>query len=600
LLKKLSLIFAAVFIVFNLWAFNILKTMDTKDIEVKLVYKPAQEIYNLITPIKKKAEIKEFLSSDGTKLSYMHIKGDKKSPVIVFCHGNAGNMTRDDNQTKIKFLSDAGYEIFTLDYRGFGKSGGTPEEQGIYRDTNSFISMLNSQYKIPEENIVIWGHSLGSAITINEAAKRNFKGVIIEGAFTSAEDVKNYRVKHKRNANFAHLFVRDYIFNHLKLTQEFLSKKKIAKIKSPMLIIHAVNDEMIPVEMGHQLAKLKPDAKTYFSQIGRHCDSGWQNKPILEFIESLEKTSLSKKDNEIFLYPIEINEKWGFINKKGKVVIKPKYDMASDFSEGLSVVKVGNLWGYIDNTDKFIIKPKFHIANNFHEGLAAAGYEKYSSGSLEEQLIGYINKKGKFVIKPKDLGPYIYDFKDGIVAVQSSDSECTYIDKTGKLLLNPQKFGYFSLEDGVCIPFSEGLLAVEYSDGKSYKYGYVNKNGKLVIKTEAYFPEDFGSDDFIPIGPFNNGFAVVIRGKKHIYIDKKGKTIKNPPIEIQKDFSEGLSCEYNNDKYIYTDKNGKTGIKAIFDYAESFNHGLARVEINHKSGYIDKTGKFVWSQKIKD
>lgn len=287
MLKKIFYIFVAISVLFSIWAFNILKSLDTTEIERKLVYKPSDKIYNLIPVLSSKAERGSFIEKDGTKITYLRIKGRKKSPIIVFCHGNAANMTRGDNQNKIKFLVKSGYEVFTLDYRGFGESTGEPYEIGLYEDLDGLISLLNHKYQIPDNKIVLWGHSMGSAVAINEASKHNFKGVIVEGAFTSAEDVKNYRILYKRNANTVHLFVRDYIFRHLKLTQRFSSKDKIAKIKSPMLIIHAVHDEMIPVEMGYQLAKLKPDAETHFSRIGRHCDSGWQNRPILEFLRKL-------------------------------------------------------------------------------------------------------------------------------------------------------------------------------------------------------------------------------------------------------------------------------------------------------------------------
>lgn len=285
--KKFSYIIAVMLFLTGIWAFNILKILDTSIIERKIVYKPWKQTFNLIPVLSSKAQADSFLSSGGIKISYIRIKGDEKLPIIVFCHGNEGNMTRNDNQDKIKFLVAHGYEVFMLDYRGFGKSSGEPDEKGIYSDLDTFISYLNTQYKIPKNKIVLWGHSMGSAVVIDEASKRNFKGVIVEGAFTSIEDMKNYRIALKRNGNPVHLFVRDYIFNHMPITQKLSSKDKIAKIKSPMLIIHAINDEMIPVEMGKKLAKLKPDTQTYFSKTGHHCDYGWQDKPILEFLEKL-------------------------------------------------------------------------------------------------------------------------------------------------------------------------------------------------------------------------------------------------------------------------------------------------------------------------
>lgn len=286
--RKILYIIAVILFLLGLWIFNIVKSIDTSIIEKKIVFRPWTQTFKLIPELAVKAETGSFISRDKIKITYTRIKGDKKSPVVVFCHGNEGNMTRNDNQNKIKFLVQHGYEVFALDYRGFGKSSGEPDEKGLYKDLDSFISYLNTQYKVPDDKIVLWGHSLGSAIVIDEASRRKFKGVITEGAFTSVKDMKDYRIEHKRNGNFIHLFMRDYIFNHMPITQKFSSKDKIAKIKSPMLIIHAKNDEMIPFEMGQKLSKLKPDAQTYFSKVGKHCDWGWQDKPILKFLEKLD------------------------------------------------------------------------------------------------------------------------------------------------------------------------------------------------------------------------------------------------------------------------------------------------------------------------
>lgn len=288
MIKKISYIFFIILILLGTAVLNISKIPGLSAIEKKLVYEAEKETYQLMPELASKAEAGSFLSSDKTPLTYYEIKGNKKSPVIVFCHGNQGSMTKAANQKKVKFLVKQGYTVFMPDYRGFGKSGGKPDEKGIYRDLDSFVSLLNNKYKIPDNKIVLWGHSMGSAIVIDEASKRNFEGVIVEGAFTSVEDMKNYRIAHKRNANPVHLFIRDYIFNNIPITQKFTSKDKIAKIKSPMLIIHAVHDEMVPVEMGKKLAQLKPDAETFFSETGTHCHCGWQDKTILEFLGKLK------------------------------------------------------------------------------------------------------------------------------------------------------------------------------------------------------------------------------------------------------------------------------------------------------------------------
>ena len=264
-----------------------LKAADLSEVERKLVFKPTNQTYELIPELSSNTEKGSFLSDDGTKITYMRIKGQKSFPVIVFCHGNEKSMTNINNQDKLKFLTQSGYEVFALDYRGYGDSKGIPSEEGVYSDINAFISYLNKEYNIPEQDIVLWGHSLGSAIAINEATKRNFKGVIIEGAFTSIEDMREHVVNNERKSDPVSLLIRDYIYNSIKITQKFLSKEKISAIKSPMLIVHAIHDEQVPYSMGKKLSEIKPDAQTYFSETGGHCDSGWQDRPVLEFIKGL-------------------------------------------------------------------------------------------------------------------------------------------------------------------------------------------------------------------------------------------------------------------------------------------------------------------------
>jgi len=84
-------------------------------------------------------------------------------------------------------------------------------------------------------------------------------------------------------------------------------------------------------------------------------------------------------------------DKWGYIDKKGKIVIDPQFDSTGIFSEGLATVKIGNKWGYINKKGKIVINPQFDFARSFSEGLATV--------EIGDRW-GYINKKGK-IIWPK-------------------------------------------------------------------------------------------------------------------------------------------------------------------------------------------------------
>src|SRR6218665_2038281 len=89
--------------------------------------------------------------------------------------------------------------------------------------------------------------------------------------------------------------------------------------------------------------------------------------------------------SETLLVPVKIDGKWGYIDKNGKITIKPQFDEAQWFQEGLASVKLDGKWGYIDKTGKMAIKPQFEDAQWFHEGLA-----RIKLGSK----LGYIDKTG--------------------------------------------------------------------------------------------------------------------------------------------------------------------------------------------------------------
>lgn len=258
------------------------------EIEKKIVFKPSREIKPLFTEFQDKARMQDFTTQQGLNLSYMNIKGDKKKPIILFCHGNDANTTFEKVQKKLLFLSQNDYEVFALDYRGYGKSEGSPDEQGLYSDVSEFISHLKQKFDIKPENIVIWGHSLGSAVVIHTASGMSFRGVIAEGGFTSIEDMRTFRIKHDDKGNALNNTIRDFVYNSLKISQNFASKEKVSLIKSPMLILHSRQDTTTPYEMSARLSELKPDAKTFFPEDGGHNITGWQDRTILEFIKTLQ------------------------------------------------------------------------------------------------------------------------------------------------------------------------------------------------------------------------------------------------------------------------------------------------------------------------
>ncbi len=259
--------------------------LNVFQIEKLVMYKPTDDYKKPPVEMENKLEFYEFLNGKQQHLKMFHIKGDKNSPVILFAHGNSWNATHFFK--KVNFLAKENYNVYLFDYRGFGKSEGKPNEKGLYKDLEAAIKNLED-LGITKDNIIIWGHSLGGAVVADVASRIDFKGVILEGTFTSMNDMRKFVTSQPINGK-AFLFFRNIAYKLVILTQRYDTKAKIGKIKSPLLIVHSEEDKTVPCFMARELRKLNPKAKVFISKNGQHSEVGWQNDEIFKFIKSLSK-----------------------------------------------------------------------------------------------------------------------------------------------------------------------------------------------------------------------------------------------------------------------------------------------------------------------
>jgi hypothetical protein len=285
------------------------------------------------------------------------------------------------------------------------------------------------------------------------------------------------------------------------------------------------------------------------------------------------------------LWPVKQGEKWGFIDKTGRLIIPFKFDGAKAFSEGLAAVKVKEKVGYIDETGKFVIPPRFISGYPFSGRLALVilrSFGKDRKDIIEMNQLGYVDRSGKLVIQLKealDSKSLRISYQDGdltcsegMVRVQQND-KVGFMDKAGRQVIPPRYD-----EAG---PFSEGLAAVKLGG----KYGYLDRFGKEVVPLQ-----------FSEAGPFSEGLAAVKLGDKYGYLDRSGKVVIPPQFSEADLFSEGLAqVSYNGNQGGYIDKSGKlviTGVESAG--ARRFSGGLAAVKgKNDKYGFIDRTGNWV-------
>ena len=177
---------------------------------------------------------------------FFPLKG--KHPVILFCHGNAGNISH--RLENIKLLLEQGLQVFIFDYRGYGKSAGRPSEKGLYIDGLAAYDFLLKHKHIAPDKIVSFGRSLGASVAIEISLRKDVRCLIIESAFTSTKDM----------AKTMFLF---HAFSFL-LPPHFNNLEKITQITIPKLIIHGESDEIVPFSMGQKLYHASKSPKYFY------------------------------------------------------------------------------------------------------------------------------------------------------------------------------------------------------------------------------------------------------------------------------------------------------------------------------------------------
>ena len=288
--------------------------------------------------------------------------------------------------------------------------------------------------------------------------------------------------------------------------------------------------------------------------------------------------------------PVQLERKWGFIDSTGNLVIKPRFQAAAAFSDGLARFQIWDavqcdasnhaanrpetfakenapldaftmyrrdrqsrcfaqdvLFGYIDTHGQSVIAPTLPVAEDFSEGLAAVRLSRSPTSKW-----GYIDKSGRIAIQPRF--DQALSFSEGRAAVQTGfraeqgqqvDGKWGFIDALGRFDVPPQ----FDLADG----YSEGLAAVFMrSDG----WGYIDALGTFAIPPR-----------YTTAGQFSEGVAVVDDGVENYYIDKAGrKVLVLKTLLLMWPFSDGLTVAGNEGEQKYVDRKGRT----VANYASPF------------------------------
>jgi fermentation-respiration switch protein FrsA (DUF1100 family) len=189
-----------------------------------------------------------FESSDGVRLHGWLFTADARGPYLLWCHGNAGNISH--RLENIALLLAEGINVFIFDYRGYGKSQGTLSEQGFYRDTQAAWKCLLEEGPASPSRVILFGRSLGCAMASDLAVRVKAAGLILESGFPHLGAMARYHYP----------FV---------ISEKFLSRRydvlsRIGRVKMPVLVVHGKQDSIVPISLGRRLFQAAPEPKSFY------------------------------------------------------------------------------------------------------------------------------------------------------------------------------------------------------------------------------------------------------------------------------------------------------------------------------------------------
>jgi fermentation-respiration switch protein FrsA (DUF1100 family) len=217
-----------------------------------------------------------FTSSDGTKLHGWFVEHPQPQAVLLYCHANGDSLDYLGPYLQ-QLRDDHRLTIFAFDYRGYGKSEGSPSEAGVLADAHAAHLWLAEKTKRKPADIVLMGRSLGGGVAVDLAANSGARGLILQNTPTSMPDAAAY--------------LYWFVPVHLLMKNRYDSLRKIGRYQGPVLISHGTSDDLVPYTLGRKLFDAAPSTQKRLFSI----DRGGHNDPeppeyeeaLAEFLKSL-------------------------------------------------------------------------------------------------------------------------------------------------------------------------------------------------------------------------------------------------------------------------------------------------------------------------
>lgn len=224
--------------------------------EHRQVYAPSRSLETNGSELGHPFEEMFFQADDGVRLHgwfFSAAAGLRAHQVLLLCHGNAGNIS-----TRLRFYRawlELGINLFTFDYRGYGRSEGRPNEEGTYRDAQAAVGWLR-QKRFAPENIIVMGKSLGGGVASELMLREPLGGLILQSTFTSIPDIGGEL--------YPWLPVRR--LHRIK----YDTVNRLPKVKVPVLVAHSRTDDLIGFHHAERNFKVANEPKQLLEIAGNH------------------------------------------------------------------------------------------------------------------------------------------------------------------------------------------------------------------------------------------------------------------------------------------------------------------------------------------
>ncbi len=219
--------------------------------ERQLIYFPFLEHERTPSSLGLAHEPEKLVAEDAVKLDAWFLPLPGAPRTVLFCNGNAGNMSyRLDRAAQLQ--RRLGVAVLLFDYRGYGRSEGSPDEQGTYRDGRAAYRYLVETRRVPPQSLVLFGESLGAAIAVQLALEFPAGALVLESPFTSIPDM----------ARSAYPFLPP-VGPLIRTRYESLAKAP--RLALPLLVLHGERDEIVPLAQGRRVFDAAPEPKRFFA-----------------------------------------------------------------------------------------------------------------------------------------------------------------------------------------------------------------------------------------------------------------------------------------------------------------------------------------------